>query len=88
MKSSPVIKHSIGIDGRRTSISLEDVFWTALKEIAKERGKTLSQLVTSINANRKFANLSSALRIFVVRHYMAQSAQYHEMFEQREITIQ
>ena len=87
MKSSPVIKHSIGIDGRRTSISLEDVFWTALKEIAKERGKTLSQLVTSINANREFANLSSALRVFVLQHYKDQFAR-REIFDQREITIQ
>jgi predicted DNA-binding ribbon-helix-helix protein len=85
---SVVFKRSIVIDGHRTSISLEDVFWTALKDIAKERGETLSHLVTSINANRQAANLSSALRIFVLRHYMDQFARQRELFEQREIPIQ
>ena len=70
---SLVVKHSVNLDGHRTSISLEEVFWTALKEIAKERGESLQHLITSINANRQSANLSSALRIFVLRHYMDQS---------------
>jgi predicted DNA-binding ribbon-helix-helix protein len=69
MKPSPVVKHSITIDGRRTSISLEEAFWNSLKEIAHERGETLSQLVTSINVDRQFDNLSSALRVFVLEYY-------------------
>ena len=85
---SLVVKHSVNVDGHKTSISLEQEFWTALKEIASERRERLQDLITSIDANRQAANLSSALRVFVLRHYMAQSAQYREMFEQREITIQ
>jgi predicted DNA-binding ribbon-helix-helix protein len=72
MKPSPVVKHSITIDGRRTSISLEEAFWNSLKEIAHERGETLSQLVTSINVDRQFDNLSSALRVFVLEYYRDQ----------------
>jgi predicted DNA-binding ribbon-helix-helix protein len=84
---SLVTKRSIIIDSHKTSLSLEDDFWKALKGIARGRGETLSYLVGSIDANRQFANLSSALRIFVLRHYMDQSARQRELFQQRTITI-
>ena len=69
---SLVVKHSIDIAGRKTSISLEDVFWNSLREIAHRRKETLSQLVASIDANRKAANLSSAIRVFVLDFYRSQ----------------
>jgi predicted DNA-binding ribbon-helix-helix protein len=72
MKKSLVVKRSVVINGHKTSISLEDVFWTALKEIAHERNETLQHLITSIDANRQSVNLSSVLRVFVLRHYMDQ----------------
>jgi predicted DNA-binding ribbon-helix-helix protein len=68
LKSS-ILKRSIIIGGRKTSISLEDQFWEALNEIAKERGATVQELVKSINAKRQNANLSSAIRVFLLRHY-------------------
>jgi predicted DNA-binding ribbon-helix-helix protein len=89
MKSkSLVLKRSIMIDCHRTSVSLEDDFWNALRDIAHKRSETLSQLIASIDHNREVANLSSALRVFVLRHYMDQSARQREMFEQREIPVQ
>ena len=69
---SLIVKHSIDIAGRKTSISLEDVFWNSLREIAHRRKETLSQLVASIDANRKAANLSSAIRVFVLDFYRSQ----------------
>jgi predicted DNA-binding ribbon-helix-helix protein len=66
---SAVVKRSIKIAGHPTSLSLEDEFWEALREIAKERGSTLGDLVRSINAKRQNANLSSAIRVFLLRHY-------------------
>jgi len=68
LKSS-ILKRSIIIGGRKTSISLEAEFWEALKEIAKERGTTLPKLVTNIKAERQNANLSSAVRLFVLEHF-------------------
>jgi predicted DNA-binding ribbon-helix-helix protein len=50
-------------------MSLEPQFWEALREIAKERGSTVQELVRSINAKRRNANLSSAVRVFVLKHY-------------------
>lgn len=66
MKS--VVKRSIKLDGHKTSISLEDVFWTELKEIAHFQNVTVSSLVRAIAAKRKQGNLSSAIRVFVVEH--------------------
>ena len=51
------------------------MFWQAVREIAQERGETLYQIITCINANRQNANLSSAIRIFVVEFYKDQPAQ-------------
>ena len=66
------VKHTVSINGRKTSISLEEAFWSSLKEIARERGESLQHLISSIDADRKKPNLSSAIRVFVLRHYMDQ----------------
>jgi len=63
---SQVVKRSIVIAGHKTSVSLEDAFWDALKEIANERDNTLSDLVAEIDATRAQGNLSSAIRLFVL----------------------
>jgi predicted DNA-binding ribbon-helix-helix protein len=69
---SPVIKRSIVIGGHKTSVSLEDAFWRALKEIATSRDLTLSKMVSVLDGERAQGNLSSALRLFVLDHYRAQ----------------
>ena len=67
-----VIKRSINVEGRRSSVSLEDEFWTAVKEIARLKGITMTKLVRQIETGRKDGdNLSSAIRLFVLRYYMA-----------------
>jgi predicted DNA-binding ribbon-helix-helix protein len=66
---SPVIKRSIVIAGHRTSVSLEDAFWKALKEIAQARRNSLAELIASIDDQRRGGNLSSAIRVFVLDHY-------------------
>jgi predicted DNA-binding ribbon-helix-helix protein len=71
---SPVVKRSIVIAGHKTSVSLEDAFWTSLKEIANARDLTLSELVASIDTGRRAGNLSSAIRLFVLDHYRGQAA--------------
>jgi predicted DNA-binding ribbon-helix-helix protein len=70
---SPVEKRSIVIAGHKTSVSLEDAFWAALKEIAAGRDKTLSDLVAEIDTGRPHGNLSSAIRLFVLDHYRAKT---------------
>jgi len=68
---SPVVKRSIVIAGHKTSVSLEDAFWEALKEIASERNATLSEVVANIDSSRSQGNLSSAIRLFVLDHFRA-----------------
>jgi predicted DNA-binding ribbon-helix-helix protein len=69
---SPVVKRSIVIAGHKTSVSLEDAFWKGLKEIAGGRDMTLSDLVATIDSGRSHGNLSSAIRLFVLDHYLSQ----------------
>src|ERR1700693_4665271 len=70
--NSPVIKRSVVIAGHKTSVSLEDAFWTSLKEIAISRGVALSDLVPSSDVERQQSNLSSCLRLFVLDFYRYQ----------------
>jgi len=70
---SPVVKRSIVIAGHKTSVSLEDAFWKGLKDIAIARRITLSDLVASIDTERRHGNLSSAIRLFVLDHFQTQS---------------
>jgi predicted DNA-binding ribbon-helix-helix protein len=67
---SPVVKRSIVIAGRKTSVSLEEDFWRAFREIAATRNLSLTELVGSIDSGRT-GNLSSAIRLFVLNHYRA-----------------
>jgi predicted DNA-binding ribbon-helix-helix protein len=68
---SPIVKRSINVAGHKTSISLEDAFWQALKDLAKTRRTTMSDLIGGIDAERQNGNLSSALRLFVLNHYQS-----------------
>ncbi len=72
MKST-VMKRSIVISGHKTSISLEDPFWSGLKEIAKSNQATLSSIVAHIESGRQYGNLSSAIRLFVLEHAHARA---------------
>jgi len=71
MKST-VVKRSVVLAGHKTSVSLEDPFWEGLKEIAKAKRQSLSELVgCGIDTDREHANLSLAIRLFVLNHYKA-----------------
>lgn len=64
-----VHKRSILINGRKTSVSLEDGFWQGLREVAQENNKSVSTLASRIDKTRALNNLSSAIRVFVLDHY-------------------
>jgi len=66
-----IVKRSIVIDGHKTSVSIEDPFWKALKGIASHRDVTLAALVAAIDRERDGGNLSSAIRLFVLDYYVA-----------------
>jgi predicted DNA-binding ribbon-helix-helix protein len=66
---SSVAKRTILVNGHKTSVSLEDEFWNALKEIAGKRAIHISELVAGVVEQRGHGNLSSALRLFVLDYY-------------------
>jgi predicted DNA-binding ribbon-helix-helix protein len=80
---SSVIKHSIVIAGHKTSVSLEVCFWNGLKEIARHRDLSLSNLVSTVETERDNANLSSALRVFVFQHFCEGQAKGHVQADAR-----
>jgi predicted DNA-binding ribbon-helix-helix protein len=67
--NSTVKKRSIVIGSRKTSISLEDSFWTSLRQIARDRETTAPEIVSTLDASRDGGNLSSTIRVFVLDHY-------------------
>lgn len=65
------LKRSFQIRGHRTSLSLEEPFWEALRDIANSEKKTLAGLVAEIDAKRNAtaSGLSGAIRVFILDHY-------------------
>ncbi len=64
------VKHSLTLNGHRTSVSLEADFWDAFREIAEARGMALNALAAKIDAGRGVdTGLATAIRLHVLRHY-------------------
>jgi len=71
MKSA-ITKRSVVIGGHKTSVSLEEPFWNAVREIAGSQQITVSSLLRQIDLERRNSNLSSAIRVFVLENARAQ----------------
>ncbi len=72
-----ITKHSLLIAGHPTSISLEDAFWQRLRHVAGARGTAPAALVAAIDAGRGEANLSSAIRVFLLEEALDADAAPH-----------
>ena len=71
MSARPV-KHSLTLRGHRTSVSLEEPFWQAFREIAAAEGKGINELAAEIDEARGVsAGLASAIRVYVLAQYRA-----------------
>jgi predicted DNA-binding ribbon-helix-helix protein len=73
MIPSRIKKHSFMVRGKKTSVSLEPEFRTALDGMADDIGISTNALICRIDAARKHANLSSAIRLYVLRKATAAS---------------
>ncbi|WP_120501508.1 ribbon-helix-helix domain-containing protein [Roseovarius sp. EL26] len=72
MMARPV-KHSLTLQGHRTSVSLEEEFWQAFRQIAKAQNLPLNALAAKIDAGRDpDTGLASAIRLYVLDYYQAQ----------------
>lgn len=59
-------KHSLTLHGHRTSVSMEDIFWTEFRRIAQARGQSVNDLAAEIDIGRGDVGLASAIRVFVL----------------------
>ena len=78
-------KRSIVIGGHKTSIGLEDAFWHSLKKIAAQEGTPVSQLVNRIDKGRNHANLSSAIRLYILDYYRRRLVELGLSLKQRRL---
>ncbi len=61
-------KRSLTLNGHRTSVSLEDEFWRAFRDIADRRQQPLNALAAEIDATRGIdTGLATAIRLFVLK---------------------
>jgi predicted DNA-binding ribbon-helix-helix protein len=70
MRENVNLKRSIVVSGKRTSVSLEDSFWSGLKAIARMENMTIEKYIEQINLHRKTPNLSSNLRIAILEYFL------------------
>ena len=72
MKGRPV-KHSLTLRGHRTSVTLEDVFWSEFRKLANRKNLSINGLAAEIDVNRDVEmGLASAIRIYVLQQALSQ----------------
>jgi predicted DNA-binding ribbon-helix-helix protein len=68
----PVKKRSVVIYGHKTSLSIEDPFWSAYRQLADQRGISMSDLLQTIDGElTRKQNFSSGCRLYVLATYKA-----------------
>lgn len=70
------VKRSLTLRGHRTSVSLEDVFWDAFRDIAQADNKTINGLAAEIDEGRGDIGLASAIRVFVFERVAARAQSF------------
>jgi predicted DNA-binding ribbon-helix-helix protein len=83
ISKSLVRKRTVVVGSLKTSVAVEEPFWEALKEIAAAEKLSLNKLVTLIDSDRQYANLSSALRLYVIEHYRRLAEEKHAVKQKR-----
>jgi predicted DNA-binding ribbon-helix-helix protein len=71
--TSELTRRTVRVGRDRCDFAIEDQFWSSLEEIAALQGTTASQLVMRIDQERRGENLSSAIRVYVIDHFMSQA---------------
>ena len=65
---------NVVVAGRRTSVRLEPLMWEALRDIARDRGVAVNDLVTEIDHQRSSSSLTAAIRVYIVEYYRSAAA--------------
>jgi predicted DNA-binding ribbon-helix-helix protein len=70
---STLVSRNITLQDRRTSMRLEPAMWDALDEICRREGRTIHELCTMVDRQRRESKLTAAIRVFVMAYYRAAS---------------
>jgi predicted DNA-binding ribbon-helix-helix protein len=62
-------KRSVTIRGHRTSITLEDAFWRALRDVSQAEARTVPAIIGEIDAGRGSSSLSAAIRVYLLEYF-------------------
>ena len=68
------VKRSLTLRGHRTSVSLEDPFWRAFRDITEADRMTINGCAAQIDEARGDVGLASAIRLFVLKRLQDQAA--------------
>jgi predicted DNA-binding ribbon-helix-helix protein len=66
---SSLVPRNIIVDGRRTSIRLEQAMWDALNEIVEREGITASEFATAVDRARRTSTLTAAIRVHIMEYF-------------------
>ncbi|MCA2008477.1 ribbon-helix-helix domain-containing protein [Rhodobacteraceae bacterium R_SAG3] len=67
-------KRSLTLRGHRTSVSLEDAFWTEFRRLAAAEGRAINELAADIDEKRGTdCGLASAIRLYVLMALKAEA---------------
>jgi predicted DNA-binding ribbon-helix-helix protein len=72
---SSLTVRNVVVAGHRTSVRLEPLIWDALRDIARQRGVAVNELVTEIDGRRAAPSLTAAIRVYVVDFYRSAAAE-------------
>lgn len=72
---SSIKKRSVVIEGRKTSVSLENEFWAEVRNVARSRGQSVQAFVEDVVTQYEGHNVSSALRLAVLEYFQARRSE-------------
>ena len=61
-----LLRRSFRIAGHQTSLSMERIFWDEFRRIAQEDGRSMTDVISEIDAQRG-GGLSRAVRVYVLK---------------------
>lgn len=66
---STLVSRNIVVEGRRTSVRLEQEMWDAIREIAVREGVSIHDICTMVDAERRESSLTAGLRVFIMSYF-------------------
>ncbi len=66
---STLVSRNIVVEGRRTSVRLEQEMWDAIREIAVREGVSIHDICSMVDAERRESSLTAGLRVFIMSYF-------------------